>query len=105
MPPCPIRCGDCCSHDEWTFPFKEEFLERGLRRRERTGWRGTIEEAWEGPACLFLDTHGCVLPRSQRPSVCLNFLCETAYDELNERRRMCRRQPDSRTATSASRAS
>lgn len=88
---CPVRCGECCLHDQWTFLFSDELLERGRKLREEQGWHGTIEEAWYDERCLFLGERGCTLTRVERPSICKVYLCDKAVLSLSLRKKQRRK--------------
>jgi hypothetical protein len=62
MPTCPISCGDCC--DQWA--NVDILWDRNHRRRGRDD------------LCPHLGSDGCLLSRSRRPKVCLDFLCDRA---------------------------
>jgi len=54
---CPVKCGSCC--DYWRDAFEaEEDVDRSQFE------------------CPFLDDEGCTLSRDERPSGCVEYLCD-----------------------------
>jgi hypothetical protein len=67
---CPISCGKCCCR-----PFII-----GTNVLEGFG------QPWQenGYCKHHMKDRGCSLPRSERPEVCLTFLCPKAEDKIKE---------------------
>lgn len=68
---CPIKCGRCC--EDWPV----------VKAISPSYFKG-YDTDFRNLDCPLLGPKGCKLPRKRRPAACTHFLCEKAFQKLQE---------------------